>query len=229
MNRNTLIVLALLLMTIAGISPAAAEGPTYEELRDGFWQALADGESITDEDRLNMAKVELLNLQLQSERFSVDHSVGERAWQLRYPEDAMLLTAGKCCEEHDFGDPYMQPGFYPNPYSASAESELDAQPVPFGWTPEAVGNFSYLPQRYKDGNITGYVLLLWGPDRYGGLDVTGDGQPDGVAYLLVSGGEALFDRDGNWVDLWSGNHDEAWLPVTEHGRPLMIHWQAARD
>ena len=63
--------------------------------------------------------------------------------------------------------------------------------VPFGWTENAPGNFSYL-QAYDDaGAVKGYFLVLYGARADGGMDVTGDGQPDGVIMTLFSGIERM--------------------------------------
>ena len=225
MNTRHLIFVLTSLLAVSTSVAIHAEGMSIEEQRAIFWEHAASGYAISEQDRLGMAIRELHNLQLQAERFSVDHSVGEQAWEMRYPTDLGILTMGKCCEEHGMGEPYMEQGFYPNPFSADSRADLNASAVPFGWTAAAVGKFTYLPQLSSEGNVTGYVLLLWGASPASGLDVNGDGSPDGVAELLISGGEAIRDVEGKWLDLWSGNHEEAWLPVSDAGREMRIHWQ----
>src|SRR5690606_11443462 len=79
-----------------------------------------------------------------------------------------------------------EPQFYANPYTATTGQEFNAQVVPFGWTAQAVGNFSYLTQRIGDGETDGLMLVGWGPDEHGGLDIDGDGSADGGGVMMAS-------------------------------------------
>ncbi|MCC7476858.1 hypothetical protein IT575_00235 [bacterium] len=131
---------------------------------------------------LDLARSQLHNLQLQLERFSVDYSPPDveglswREQERRYPEAISALVQ----------ETYCLPGFYANPFTASSPIELNAREVPFGWTEEAPGNFSYLKHYNQAGMVDGYCLLLYADSLEAGRDATGDGVSDGVALWLSS-------------------------------------------
>ncbi len=84
--------------------------------------------------------------------------------------------------------------FPANPYSA------DQTMQPRFLTDFSPGDFVYIPV-YSGDRFSGYYLLLFGGDRYGGMDVVsaknafpgqtwapdGDGKPDGIVLILESG------------------------------------------
>ncbi len=131
---------------------------------------------------LDLAKTQLHALQLAVERFSVDYSppdVEGLSWdqqERRYPEAISALVQ----------ETYTLAGFYANPFTAASPIELNAREMPFGWTEDAPGNFSYLKHYSPAGNVDGYCLLLYAASLDAGRDVTGDGVSDGVALWLSS-------------------------------------------
>lgn len=96
------------------------------------------------------------------------------------------------------------PAFYPNPWTSPSIDERDALELPYGWTPLHPGNFSYLQYYAEDGSVRGYILLGWGADPAGGMDISGDGAPDGV----VSFRAGTLDKypDGPWI-FYSGGRE----------------------
>ena len=214
----------LLLMLQTGQGLARMED-SYDEQRAAYWTALEAGQLAGTElerARETALQMELHRLQLELERFSVDHRVGDEPGEVFYPANLSLLTMGSCCAEHQGGGAYIDSGFYPNPWTAGSVDERNAMCVPCGWTKQAVGNFSYLCQFDDATNVVAYALLAWGPDEHGGLDVDGDGRPDGAVLMLCSGG--LRGPDG-WAYLWEDELAQLDFSCWENGREVQLHWQ----
>ena len=222
---------AMIILASAGLAGPASgladNDESYEQQRSRYWQTAPElrGNALDDARRAEL-RMELHNLQLQIERFSVDHRIGDEPGEYFYPLSLSQLVIGACCEEHGPGGPYMEPGLYPNPFSAGSESELNALQVPSGWSAQAVGNFSYMFQFDDSGRVIGYVLIGWGPEQQGGLDIDGDGQPDGAQLLLSSG--AFRSRDG-WVYAWDDELTQVQLDYWENGRQIGIKWRREMD
>lgn len=134
--------------------------------------------------RLAQVKVELHNLQLAVERFGVDHRVSDEGYGTsRYPHSLSQLVVAT-----DGHERYIAPGFYHNPFAPGADGGLNATQVPFGWTEQAVGNFSYLTQHNDAGEVVAYVLVGYGPATgTGTFSITADEQPDGIIVTMTSG------------------------------------------
>lgn len=167
-------------------------------------QGRVDNAAATD-----LAKSQLHNLQLGLERFSVDYSPPDQpglSWdqqERRYPEaisDLVLET-------------YCLPGFYANPFTAASPVALNAHEVPFGWTEQSPGNFTYLKHYTQEGNVDGYALILWAAEPGVGNDVDGDGQADGTALVLTS----IFNSPAGKVALYSGSQrvNFDWAPPAD--------------
>jgi hypothetical protein len=227
-RKDTVLVLAALMLTTAPPCICqAGNNDSYAEQRTQYWQSAPElKDSELDSARRAELSMELHNLQLQIERFSVDHRIGDEPGEIFYPLNLSLLVTGACCEEHGPGGSYMEPGLYPNPWSASSESELNAMQVSYGWTEQTVGNFSYLQQFDDSGRVISYVLIGWGPDAQGGLDIDGDGRPDGAQLLLSNG--AFRGKDG-WVYAWDDALEKVQLSYWENGRQLEILWRREMD
>ncbi|MCB1221071.1 MAG: hypothetical protein H7A35_00190 [Planctomycetales bacterium] len=115
-----------------------------------------------------------------------------------------------------------EPHFYANPYTATSGKDFDAEVVPFGWTAQAVGNFSYLTQRNGDGETDGFMLVAWGPDQDSGHDLDGGGSPDGALFIFAS--ERLRDSYGNSVLMWQPRSLGAMIPLLDGEREVLVRW-----
>ena len=182
------IILVLLFCVSGSWSVSAEELSIFPEKvsTQAFFTAKAAAGGVLDsalkDQALALAKQDVHQVQLFIERYGVDNQWPDPRTQedvSHYPQHINQLVIGKYS--------YAKPGFYANPYTANAPEELNAQEVPFSWTEQSPGNFSYL-QRYDEfGDILAYMLILWGPTADSGFDITGDGQPDGAVMTLESG------------------------------------------
>jgi hypothetical protein len=114
------------------------------------------------------------------------------------------------------------PGFYANPYTASGMADFNAQAVPFGWTEQAVGNFTYLTQRNAAGLTDGFMLIGWGPDEHAGLDLDGDGESDGAVVILAS--ELLRDHGWHTMDMWAEESLHQSFTMLDGESELQLIW-----
>lgn len=179
----------LLILCISGSwSVFAEEPPVYPEQArtEAFFSAKAATGGVLDvalkDQALALAKQDIHQVQLYIERYGFDHGVPGASPDgkvSRYPQHINQLVIGKYS--------YAQPGLYANPYTANSAEELNAQEVPYGWTEQSPGNFSYLQRYDENDDILAYILILWGPTANSGLDITGDGEPDGAAMTLENG------------------------------------------
>jgi hypothetical protein len=167
--RLVLILLSLLLPIAASAQPPETmqlgDDPAY------FADKAANG---LDVEAANTKIKQLMHaMQLALERYSVDNP------RRFYPDSIdQLVQQG-----------YLLPGLYINPITSVDGQSRNARDVPFGWSAEARGNFSYLKKYNPAGDVIGYVLLAYGadPDNLGtgGVrDVNLDGKPDGVILML---------------------------------------------
>jgi hypothetical protein len=211
MARAATTLIALLFLSAIGLAGARADepGPPTPVDPAAFYAAKAAAGGVLDaaleELALSLAKQDVHAVQLYIERFGVDHlmpSAGSTRRESHYPQHVNQLLLGN--------PPYAQPGLYANPFTAGAADELDAQEVPFGWTPQSPGNFSYLQWYDEHGGVLGYMLVLWGPRDGAGLDLSGDGKGDGVAMTLLSGAQEM--RESAPLEFYSG------------GRKVVIAW-----
>lgn len=227
-KKSGIVVAAALVLAMAlpGMGQAGND-ETYEQQRTQYWQTAPElrGNELDSARRAELG-MELHNLQLQIERFSIDHRIGDEPGEVFYPLNLSLLVIGACCAEHGPGGSYMEAGLYPNPFSASSTSELNAMQVPCGWTAEAVGNFSYLQHFDDSGRVISYALIGWGPDQHGGLDIDGDGRPDGAELLLSNG---AFRSVNGWVYAWDDELQQVQLKYWENGREIDIKWRREMD
>jgi hypothetical protein len=158
---------------VQGLSPGIARYEENAETR--FFQARSnqavEAPLLMEKDAIYLTIQNIHYVQLQTERYSVD--TPSRA----YPQHVNELTVLGYCD----------PGFYANPYLSTSPAERNAHEVPFGWTEDAPGNFSYLQHYSADGAVDAYVLVGYGPRPDEGIDITGDGKPDGIVVWLQSG------------------------------------------
>jgi hypothetical protein len=189
MGKGLALIALLLFICTAGPWAALAEEPSVfpdKVSTEAFFAAKAAAGGVLDtalqQQALALAKQDVHQVQLFIERYGVDNEWPDPSTQedvSHYPQHINQLVIGKY--------PYGQPGFYANPFTANSADELNAQEMPFGWTEQSPGNFSYL-QRYDEyGDILAYMLILWGPTADSGFDITGDGKPDGAVMTLESG------------------------------------------
>ena len=146
--------------------------------------------------------------------------------EARYPDNLALLATETPKLNLTPGPYYVERGFYPNPYTSSGLDDFNARQVPCGWTADAVGNFTYLKQYDYYGDVTGFVLILWGPDPAAGLDVDGDGSPDGALAMYAS--RYLRDRNGQWVDTLEGSWPVHGIPVMDGDKEIEISYSYMR-
>jgi len=141
-------------------APAQEEQPLKPMTEAQFWAAKAAAGGVLNDEltiqAVNMTKQKLHGVQLALERFAVDRP------DSTYPQHINQVVR----------EGYIDAGFYANPFTAASADARDAVEVPFGWSDQHPGNFSYI-QRYD-------------PTREMGQDVDGDGQPDGVIIMLES-------------------------------------------
>jgi hypothetical protein len=125
-------------------------------------------------------------VQLGVERWSVDNSeydpptVDIRVYP--YSLDQLVHPWSKYMS-------YLEPGLYPNPYTASDEDDYGAQPVPPVWSPASPGNFSYLTKyNTETGAVEDYLLIAYGPDQETDLAllVNGEALPGVILYTSPS-------------------------------------------
>lgn len=169
---STLLLLCALLLPLA--SPAQEEqAPQVDPAAFFAAKAAAGGELdlALAVDALELLKLDIYAVQLEIERWAVEHDGN-------YPQHINQILIKQL--------PGLQPGFYANPFTAQSANGLDAIELPFGWTEDAPGNFSYIQIYDELGDVTGYNLLAYGADRASGQDVDGDGEPDGVVLWLAS-------------------------------------------
>lgn len=135
--------------------------------------------------QLKLVKNGLHNVQLAIERYGIDHSIGTKPdFESRYPHSLSQLVRKQGINNL----PYIEPGFYHNPYAPGEAGELNAMQVPFGWGEATVGNFSYLTQYNEDGEVVAYVLVGYGPlTGVETFSITADDQPDGIIVTMTSG------------------------------------------
>lgn len=211
MARAATALIALLFLSTAGLAGARADEQAPPPPVDpaAFFAAKAAAGGVLDPtleaQALELARQDVHAVQLCIERFGVDHlmpSPGRAGRESHYPQHVNQLLLGS--------PPYAQPGFYANPFTAGAADELNAQEAPFGWTPQAPGNFSYLQWYDEHGGVLGYMFVLWGPRDGEGLDLSGDGKGDGVAMTLMSGAQAM--RESTPLEFYSG------------GKKVVIAW-----
>lgn len=177
-----LVSIAVLALSFAPQSaPAQSDRPLS---RAEFYAAKAAAAGVLDEALLKQAeaitKQNLHAVQLALERWGVDHTD---------PPDAAAADGYSVYPQHVnqlILDQYAAAGFCANPYTSAADSELNTREVPLGWTPQAAGNFSYIQFYDTRGRVMGYMLVGYGADEHGGLDLDGDGQGDGMVIWLAS-------------------------------------------
>jgi hypothetical protein len=75
---------------------------------------------------------------------------------------------------------------------------FDGVSLPLGWTAQAPGNFTYLYQTDDAGRAIHYLLAFYGQTPDTGIDVDGDGQPDGVMMTLSDGTADHEDPSRPW-------------------------------
>jgi hypothetical protein len=194
------------LTTMLAVCIAHAAAPAQDDVmalpmsREAFWEAKAAAGGVLDEELARMATamtVEHMHwLQLSIERYLVDQR------GVSYPQHINQLLIGEMAT--------AEPGIYANPFTSDAAEHRDAVEVPFGWSEMHPGNFSYIQIYDEAGNVTGYILIGYGPTRESGQDMDGDGQPDGVVISLASSvrpfpnGLASFISDGRPVTIDMG-------------------------
>lgn len=224
------ILLAIAVLALCPAFTTAADSSEQNEDRAAFWQQKSAGkwssEEATDAAAAQL-KAELYNVQLWLERWAVDHQVEdgntERHWGNNYPSSINQLMQSPCCPEHPQGGSYGVPGFYPNPYTNAGSNGHNALCLPFGWTSQHAGNFSYITQYNELGNVCAYVLLGYADDRHAGHDIDGDGKPDGVV-IMLAGGEPM-NQDGLLRRLWNEQQrEEAVLMYWDNGYPVELNW-----
>jgi hypothetical protein len=191
-------------------APAQEEEPGIDSAQ--FFAAKAAAGGKLDEALAWQAKDLVMQgvraVQLAVERYAVDNPGGFYPQHINQVVIARL-PGGKLSDLAG-GPGYIAAGFYANPFTANTAEALDAVEVPFGWSDQHPGNFSYLQIYNEAGNVIGYVLLGYGPTRESGQDVDGDGQPDGVILSLASSSEPFpnglvtFISDGRPVTIAMG-------------------------
>ena len=200
--------------------------------RNSYWQHRLVESETTEELMLlkeHMTRVEARYIALVIVMWSEDRD--QDGWELykwneeeyepdvdvpgeaRYPDNLALLATETPKLNLTPGPYYVERGFYPNPYTSSGLDRFNARQVPFGWTVDAVGNFTYLKQYDYYGEVTGFVLISWGPDPAAGLDVDGDGSPDGA--LAMHASRYLLDRNGAWIDTLDTKEQAHAIPVMD--------------
>ncbi|MEZ5339289.1 MAG: hypothetical protein R3F46_13650 [bacterium] len=231
MNKVTIMLLSSMLLLAILTAPSAADSKRAD-MRSAYWDGVASGEwgaEQWDEQARTQLKSELHSIQLWLERWAVEHDLtdeaGDRSWGNNYPPALSQLMQQSCCGEHPAHRAYGEPGFYPNPFVEGDGSSNNARCVPFGWTAEAVGNFSYITQYNELGNVCAYVLIGYDGSADGGHDIDGDGVPDGVV-IMLAGGEPL-DQYGRLRRDWSAEQREAavlnyWDAST--GQQVVLNW-----
>ena len=230
MKRTMTLLTGMLLLAMAMTPASAVDVP--QEARSAYWEGVANGNwdaAQRDEQAQAQLKAELHSVQLWLERWAVDHEVADgddgRHWGNNYPAALSQLMQQPCCSEHPGYGGYGAPGFYPNPFGDGDGSSNDARCVPFGWTAEAVGNFSYITQYNELGNVCAYVLIGYASSADTGHDIDGDGSPDGVV-IMLAGGEPL-DQHGLYRRQWTDEQRaEAQLNYWDSGtaRQVELNW-----
>ena len=188
--RLLIALLTIVIVASAGLSARASER-VNEDLAAarqavyGQDSVRTEGKDALNEAIIDLIKHELHRVQLAIERWGVDNSP--------YPPLELRILP-HCVNQlvhplpkYDVG-PYIEPGFYANPLSPGEPGQPSAMCVPFGWSELSPGNFSYLTQinEYSE-DVTGYVLVGYGPTRDSKWDLDGDGQPEGAVIVLGSG------------------------------------------
>ncbi|MCB1217961.1 hypothetical protein KDL44_11250 [bacterium] len=231
MIKVAMMVLGSMLLLATPAGPATADD-ARADLRSAYWEGVAGDEwdaEQRDEQARTQLKSELHSIQLWLERWAVDHDLtdeaGDRSWGNNYPPALSQLMQQPCCSEHPAHRAYGEPDFYPNPFGKGDGNSNNARCVPFGWTAEAVGNFSYITQYNELGNVCAYVLIGYDSSADGGHDIDGDGEQDGVV-IMLAGGEPL-DQHGRLRRDWSAEQREAavlhyWDAST--GRQVVLNW-----
>lgn len=215
MANTTKTGLALVLMLVSTVAaPQADEGyaDVYSVDPVKYFDARRDGLAIAAADRLELVRQYAHELQLMVERWSVDNSPPQRL--VDAPNDGQGLstypTYDKLHYELNHWDPQygsysgagkkqQGAGYFPNPYTGKSARVRDALAIPFGWTPEAAGNFSYAYQLDEFGMVIRYALIFYTDRADAGLNLTGDDQPDGVELVLSGGTDASLVQPLAWL------------------------------
>ena len=193
------------------------------------WNYIVD-DSIAEEERVGLhekalsASIAMIALQLwPSDPWALDYSCNDegeygKPASIRYSEDLTFIS------NRSFIDGYSHEldRFYANPYTAEAFDDYNARLVPFGWTTDAVGNFSYLLQYAEDGGVCGFMLIGWGPDELGGLDIDGDGSADGAGVMMASW--HIRNAGGEFVKAYDLEGDYELIPVMAGDQELILKW-----
>lgn len=193
------------------------------------WNCIVD-DKIAEEKRNELqektlsASIAMIALQLwASDPWAQEYSYNDEGEygnpsSVRYPEVLDFIS------NRTFIDGYSHEldRFYANPYTAAAMDYYNARLVPYGWTQEAVGNFSYLKQYADDGGVCGFVLVGWGPDPDGGLDLDGDGDADGALVMMASW--HILNMDGEFIKSYSLDRPTEMIPVSDGGRDFVLIW-----
>jgi len=146
----------------------------------------ADPDAVEGEEtRVKRVKAGAHEFQIDIERFGIDNMYGDREGFSTYPHSVTQLVL----PDEKYGS-YSEPGFYYNPWEPGEPGVPNARCVPFGWSPEAIGNFSYLAHYNNANDVVCYLIVVWGPDPEGGFDMDGDGKPEGQCLVMRAGSQA---------------------------------------
>ena len=193
------------------------------------WTIIIDegmGGNMRDEARIDAlaANIALVAVQLwPTDPWAQDYSYNDEGEygnpsSIRYSEDLDFISNRTLIDgySHELGK------FYANPYTASGMEDYDARLVPFGWTPDAVGNFSYLKQYAEDGAVCCFMLVGWGPDPDAGLDLDGDGEADGAVAMMASW--HIRNLDAEFINAYSLDKATELIPISDSGRDFVLQW-----
>lgn len=176
----------LVLMALPAIAKKSSDAESVRQTAAEYFSSVDPGSGDHGELTRQYILEQVHWVQLGVERWSVDNSeYNPPAVDIRvypYSLDQLVHPWSK-------NTSYLDPGLYPNPYTASGADDYDAQPVPPVWSPDSAGNFSYLTKyNTETGAVEDYLLIAYGPDQDTNLSLMVNGEllPGVILYTSPS-------------------------------------------